>query len=786
MRNKPPPAPRSSAAKGETQTRGSALRLLSARKAASARSPTRTRRRGPRLGTKLALLGLPLALVVVPLLSSVLLAQMERWSVRWQSEQQRRIAEGIAVSFNGRDELFADLPVNVGEYETLEARHIPKQPRLDGAIDDWGDHAVRPARFGAEGEDGSFALSLGTRPGMLYAYLEIVDDARVYRDPAVLRLDNADQVRIGFLQPDGEDGRIVVTLSPTGDTTAYRMDDEWRFAQAGPPETAVRGVVRETDAGYRLELRLPFALLGSRRYFGLAFVDVDDAATRAIRATTQTYAESLLLAFRSPELSTMLESLGRSDMEVLVFDAERRLRAKVGGYRTDEPPHPSWQLRVLGWPTALAEALAPAKNAVWRWFSPPGTPAPTDTPAPTGAHATANAPAPTGAPTSAAPPSLEATENVADRVMASALAGQPVALPRRAEGVRTILAGHPIRSDRDTVIGMITVEQNINDILAFKREAMDQIALVSLATALVVPLFLIVFAGRLTWRIRRLRRAAAAAIDEHGRLRTAALDTGVQAADEIGDLARSVAAMLARLDRHHTFVRTMPRTLRHEIHNPLNTLATSLEQLAVESAQRPDERHLQSAKRAVLRIGAIVQNLTDAANLEGSLTAEELETIDVQGLVASYVGNCRTTHGAQRFVFHSTPGPVYAEVADYRIEQMLDKLIDNAVDFHRPGSPITVYFNAQRDHWQVSVANRGPTLAVDPGELFESMVSRRSQSKSHFGLGLYVVRVIAEQHGGAAKAVNLTDGSGVAVSVRLPLARNDQHAGAAPAGGSAR
>ena len=745
MRRRQPPARRKSATKREPP----------ARRTPAARNPGGAGRRGPRLGTKLALLGLPLALVVVPLLSSVLLTQMERWSVQWQSEQQRRIAEGIAVSFNGRDDLFADLPVNLGEYETLEARHIQKQPRLDGAIDDWGDQAARAVLFGPEGRDGSFALSLGTRPGLLYAHLDIVDDVRVYRDAAVLRLDNADHVRIGFLQRNGEDGRIAVTLSATGDTTAYRMDSDWRFAQVGTPESAARGFVTETESGYRVELRMPFALLGSRRYFGLAFVDVDDPDTRAIRATTQTYAESLLLAFRSPELSSMLESLGRSDMEVLVLDAEQRLRAKVGSYRTDQPRLPSWQSRLLGWPSALADLVQTAHDAVWRWFA--GDAAP---------EARAN--------------DVEDAQSVADRVVASALAGEPIALPRRAEGVRTILAGHPIRSERDTVIGMITVEQNINDILAFKREAMDQIALVSLATVLVVPLFLIAFAGRLTWRIRGLRRAAAAAIDEHGRLRAAALGAGVTAADEIGDLARSIDAMLARLDRHHAFVRTMPRTLRHEIHNPLNTLTTSLEHLAQESATRPGGKYLESAERAVLRIGTIVQNLTDAANLEDSLTAEELEVIDVQGLVESYVNNCRATHGEQRFVFHSTPGPVYAEVADYRIEQMLDKLIDNAVDFHRAGTPVTVYFSVRRDHWTVTVANRGPALAADPAALFESLVSRRTQeSKSHFGLGLYVVRVIAEQHGGSARAANLADGSGVTVTVRLPLTGARQRTDAA-------
>ncbi len=697
--------------------------------------------RGPRLGTKLALLGLPLALVVVPVLSSVLLAEMERWSVQSQAEKQRRIAENIALSFTGRDDLFADLPVNIGEYATLEARPIQRQPRIDGALADWGEQAGPPMRFGGEG-DGAFDLTLGTRADMLYAYLAIEDDVRVYRDPAVLRLDNADQVRIAFIMPDGEDGRITVTLAATGDTTAYRMDDNWRFAQFGPPESAVRGFLRETPGGYAVELRLPFSLLGSRRYFAMSFVDVDDEDTRTIRAATHTRADSFLLAFRSPELSNILERLARIDMEVRVLDTERRVRAKNGSYRTaDDPPAMSWQLRVLGWPTALGEALGAAKEKVWRWAG--------DAPAQPGAQE---------------PADVEA------RVFERALAGESVALRRRAQGVQTILAGHPIVSDADAPIGMVAVEQNINDILAFRREAMDQIALVALASMVVVPMFLIAFAGRLTWRIRGLGRAAAAAIDEQGRLRATNLGAQTRATDEIGDLARSVAGMLARLDRHHAFVRTMPRTLRHEIHNPLNTLTTSLEHLSGDGAQRPGGRYMESAKRAVLRIGLIVQNLTDAANLEDSLTSEDLEIVDVQGLVASYVRNCRTTHGEQHFDFHSAPGPVYAEVADYRIEQMLDKLIDNAVDFHRPNTPITVRFDVLRGQWRVVVANRGPLLPAEPNALFESLVSRRAPAKRpHFGLGLYVVRVIAEQHGGSARAANLPDGSGVAVVVHLPV-----------------
>lgn len=712
-----------------------------------------SRIRGLRLGTKLMLLGVPLTLLFVPWVSYLLPNKMAQLSVQMQSNQQRLIAERIAISFNRHDDLFADLPVGASGYEALLARPIQSRTpaRLDGWPSDWDVQALQPNEFGPKDGDGSFALSLGTRGTTLYAYLEIVDDARVYRDPELLRLDNADQVRIEFIQPDDEDGRIAIALSASGDTIAYRMDEDWRFAEA--PESSVQGFVREVATGYAVELSMPFSLLGSRRSFGLSFVDVDDPDARAVRAITQTLPKSEakesfnLVAFRDPDLLKDLERLRYSDMHLRIIDAQQRIRAETGSYRTVSRAHsaPSWQTSALGYLTTVGNWFAAIRDTTRRWL--------------------------TGQPRTDRETAEAAQQRIEREVMASALSGEPVALRRHVGGVETILAGHPIIS-QGTVIGMIAVERNIKDILSFQREIIGQIALVSLSSFLVVLLCLLAFAGRLTWRISSLRREAAAAIDHYGRLRTDTLSSGMAAADEIGDLGRSISNMLARLDQHHTFLRRMPRTLRHEINNPLNTLTTSLERLAQESDGGRDSKYLESAKRGVLRIGTIVQSLADAANLEESLAAEELEVVDIEALIDSYIGNCRATHQGTRFVFHGTGAPVYGKIADYRIEQMLDKLIDNAVDFHRPGSPITVRLDAHRDGLRIIVANRGPMLPAEAdGSLFESMVSRRVPGKKpHFGLGLYVVRVIAEQHGGSVQALNLVDGSGVAVIVRLPLA----------------
>ena len=685
--------------------------------------------RGPRLGTKLLLLGLPLALLV-PWLALVLLDELERLSVRMQANQQRLIAESIAISFNGREDWFTDLPVGAGgNTQTLVARPIGSaiRPRLDGAMGDWG-RQPEAQRFG--GGDGGFQLALGAQENTLYAYLEVQDDVRVYRNPEVLRLNNADQVRIEFIEPNGGDGRISVTLSEPGGTTAYRMDPDWRFAAGGLPESAVQGYLREVEAGYAVELRMPYALLGSWRLFGISVVDVDDPEGRAIRAVAHT-GQSNLAAYRSPVLLKILEGLGYSDMQIRVIDTEDRIRAETGSYRTEAG------LAERGsWLAAARQGLGGLAGRE-----------------PRDATDTASA--------------------IAEEVRRNALAGQPTARRRRMADVETILAGHHIVSTEGDVIGMIAVEQHIDDILRFQYDAIDRIALVSLASLFLVPLCLVGFAGRLAWRIGALRREAAAAIDERGRLRAPTLESGAAAADEIGDLARTIASMLARLGQHNTFLKRMPRTLRHEINNPLNALNTSLEHLSEKLAGGQEDKYLDSAKRGILRIGAIVENLADAANLEESLTAEEMDLVDIEALLESYVGNCRSAHPAHCFVFRGTSSPAYALVADYRIEQLLDKLIDNAVDFHRAGSAIRIQLDTFGDQLRLVVANRGPLLPTeDAGPLFESMVSGRGAGANlHFGLGLYVVRVIAEQHGGTVRAVNLQDRSGVAVVVTLPLAR---------------
>ena len=96
--------------------------------------------------------------------------------------------------------------------------------------------------------------------------------------------------------------------------------------------------------------------------------------------------------------------------------------------------------------------------------------------------------------------------------------------------------------------------------------------------------------------------------------------------------------------------------------------------------------------------------------------------------------------------------------------------MENAVDFCPPGGIIGVHLQRADGNYVLRVINDGP-LIPEPlmGQLFESLFQQRQDhdDKPHFGLGLYIVRLVAEFHDGKATAANRGD-TGVTFTVTLP------------------
>ena len=690
--------------------------------------------RGLRLATKLALVG-PV-LVLAPLFALIQQVDLESVFVETQAQSMLRTAQGISTIFNGREDLFENLAINTEDYEPIYVTPLLRPVRLDAEGSEWQGRRQRTYSFGKEQEeDASFHISIGEREDSIYGFMRILDDQAIYRDAGVLRLDNSDHLRLEFLRFDGSQARLAITFTGPGIVTAYDMDEQWQFARSGRPENRVRGFVSEREDGYALEFRIPTELLAESTSIGFAFVDVDDAETREIRSITRSLPTSgrgsfNLVLLKSTELLNILDGLGFSDGRVTVIDSESRMRAATGVITRDQTSDPAEEwFRPTAW---LRELFGPDPGVAQN---------------------------------------LAQSEAVATGVINSALAGEPSVERRMHElGFEMITAAYPIVSTNRGVLGTVVVEQSTDRTLAMQSQAIDRLFGLVLAAFVLVMVALFGFSARLAWRIGHLRADTSRAIDEFGRLRPVKLKREQKAGDEIGDLARSISTMLSSLQRYTGFLERMPRTLRHEIHNPLNNLSTSLENLAEEVQEARDSKYLASARRGVARIGFILQGLADAASLEESLKSEEPETCDVAGLLTSYVRNCRLNHPDRAFTYRGPTEGVSANIPDYRMEQMLDKLIDNAIDFGREDSPILVQLDMSQGYLRVTIANRGPILPESAEQsLFESMVSHREvQDRLHFGLGLYIVRIIAEYHGGSARALNLVDGSGVMLIIELP------------------
>ena len=355
--------------------------------------------------------------------------------------------------------------------------------------------------------------------------------------------------------------------------------------------------------------------------------------------------------------------------------------------------------------------------------------------------------------------------------VAAALQGTPATRARHTRDGRAVVisAAHPIWSG-DEVAGAVVTEETTNSVMSVKSAALERLLLLTLAAFAGAAVLLMAFATRLSVRIRRLRDEAESAIDARGRITR--LTSGSNAGDEIGDLSRSFSAVLERLAEHHAYLESMAGRLSHELRTPIAVVRSSLENLKLSGED--SARYIERAEQGLARLGRILERMTEASRLEQSLSGVERTRYDLSAVVRGCVEGYRLAYPQSAFVLELPPGRLEVQGSPDLAAQLLDKLVENAVDFSRPGAPVRVTLEQGNGAASLTVSNKGPLLPDRMRtRLFESMISVRDApgaATPHLGLGLYVARVIAQFHGGTIAASNLTSGDGVAVGVRIPLA----------------
>ncbi len=319
----------------------------------------------------------------------------------------------------------------------------------------------------------------------------------------------------------------------------------------------------------------------------------------------------------------------------------------------------------------------------------------------------------------------------------------------------------------ETVAGVAIVEESTAAMVSFRHRAIERLIAVTLVAFGAAALVLLLFASRLSVRLRRLRDEAEQAIDSRGNVR--ALLSAGSARDEIGDLSRSFSLALNRLADTNAYLENLARRLAHELRTPIAVLRSSLDNLRLKGLPADSTVYLDRAEDGLRRLDTVLTRMAEATRLEQTVRDSERERYDAAEVLAGCVAGYAAAYPDRRFELQRPAEPVMLNGAPQLFAQMLDKLAANAADFAEPGTPVQIALVMRGSTAVLTVSNRGPRLPAGL-QLFESMQSAREKQAPgiHLGLGLYIVRLVAEFHRGRASAADLPDGSGVQITVELP------------------
>jgi dedicated sortase system histidine kinase len=609
----------------------------------------------------------------------------------------------------------------------LFAPLTPGEPLLDGFPDEWPQPSRPVPGFDHAGSAVANAplVRVGVHGRSMHMYVEVTT------------------ARVRFESPAHESGRydrlIILTRDEFGRERAWSISAlapgpiVVRACSIGAPWTVldeqaplISGVWRQTTSGYAVELRGPINLFGAQ------------LSVHALDERDHVYSQSTLawLHTGSELLRQRLEQYAPEGVRASVVDVHGWLLARAGSIAVNQAP-----ARYPG----LHEDSEGFTRSIYRMLS----------------TRSENPVRPYGLPYGMwGPPVDEARSGESRAIWFEEGAGEP----------SVVRAAVPVRIDGQT-LGALVVEQPGEQLALVRELALTRLLNLTLLATVLTVVIALLFAARLSHRIRRLSQAAATALTPEGRIEPSI--PGTSARDELGALARTYDTLLKRVQEYTSYLQTLGSKLSHELRTPLTIVSSSLENLASENERLPAsaQSYLTRAREGANRAHAILSAMSEATRVEQSIEHTERIKFDLRAIVQDMGQAYQHSFTGRRIEVRTPEEPCIVLGSPDLIAQMLDKLMDNAADFAPPDASIAIELEYDARSCRLTVRNEGPLLPPHIDDrLFESLVSGRSSraDKPHLGLGLYIVRLIADFHGGSVSAANLPDRSGVAVTVKLP------------------
>jgi len=220
-------------------------------------------------------------------------------------------------------------------------------------------------------------------------------------------------------------------------------------------------------------------------------------------------------------------------------------------------------------------------------------------------------------------------------------------------------------------------------------------------------------------------------------------------------------------------------SVSHDLHIPLSVIKGSASSLLDPSDGLNDDGRrqlLQGIYNESARLERYLRNLLEMTKLGAGASSTKREEQILEDLVGSVLNRLRPDLKDRQIVTHLPETLSMVLVDGLLVEQLLANLLENALKYTPPGSPIEISAAQDGDYVRVDVSDHGPGLEADSQErVFEKFYrGKRDAQRSGAGLGLAICRGVVEAHGGRIWAENRPEG-GAQFSFTLPSATTSPH-----------
>jgi signal transduction histidine kinase/ActR/RegA family two-component response regulator len=212
-------------------------------------------------------------------------------------------------------------------------------------------------------------------------------------------------------------------------------------------------------------------------------------------------------------------------------------------------------------------------------------------------------------------------------------------------------------------------------------------------------------------------------------------------------------------------------TLSHELRNPLAPIRFAVELLNGPAAMAANAR--QTIERQVQHLTRLIDDLLDLTRISRDKLELHVRPSDLRQLVKDAVDAVSNEIRRARHQLDVAlpPQPVWLNVDPDRVVQMLVNLLTNAIRYSDPGGKIHIGTVVDNADATISVRDTGHGIAaVDLDRVFDRFVQVGQTTHGGLGIGLALVKALAELHGGSIRARSAGRGKGSEFRLRLPRA----------------